>query len=51
MEYDIFTGMLVYADDILLSAPSRHGYRTMINAGSKYGISHNLLFSTNTDKK
>ena len=48
---DIFTGILVYADDIILLAPRRQGLQMMVNTCNDYAMCHNLLFSTNTDPK
>ena len=46
---NIFTGILVYADDIILLAPRREALQLMVNTCSSYATSHNLLFSTNID--
>ena len=44
---DEFVGMIVYADDIALLAPSLDGLQNMINDCAAYAQSHNLKFSTN----
>ena len=46
---DVFTGILVYADDIVLLAPRRQALQLMVDTCSNYAINHNLLFSTNPD--
>ena len=44
---DHFTGILVYADDIVLLAPRRRAMQLMAGICSSYAGEHNLLFSTN----
>ena len=42
----IFMGVVVYADDILLMAPSRGAMQKMLDKCQQYATEHNILFST-----
>ena len=42
----IFTGVVGYADDLLLMAPSRSAMETMLKICEEYGEQNNLEFST-----
>jgi len=46
---NIFTGILVYADDIILLAPKRQALQHLIDTCGQYANQHNLLFSTHVD--
>ena len=43
---NVFVGITVYADDIVLLSPSIDGLQNMINTCSRYAKTHNLTFST-----
>ena len=46
-----FVGIVGYADDLLLIAPSIDSLQDMVKSCEKYGASHNLTFSTHSDIK
>ena len=46
-----FVGVIVYADDIVLLAPSLDGLQNMIDTCSTYAQNHNLKFSMNDNIK
>ena len=46
-----YSGMLGYADDLLLLCPSRGGLQEMLNIAQKYAQAHNVRFSTNPNPK
>ena len=43
---DTFVGVTIYADDILLLAPTRSSLQLMIKEAEMFASSHNILFST-----
>ena len=43
---NVFVGITVYADDIVLLSPSIDGLQNKINTCSRYAKTHNLTFST-----
>ena len=48
---DHYVGILGYADDLLLIAPSRDGLQEMINTCEAYAKDLNLTFSTHSDPR
>ena len=46
-----FVGIVGYADDLLLMAPSIDSLQYMVESCEEYGTSHNLTFSTHSDIK
>lgn len=46
-----YSGMLGYADDLLLLCPSRGELQEMLNIAQKYAQAHNVGFSTNPNPK
>ena len=42
----IFMGVVVYADDILLMAPTRGSMQMMLDKWQTYAAEHNIMFST-----
>ena len=46
---DTFGGILGYADDLLLMAPTLDGLQDMIQTCERYAKEHNLVFSTHTN--
>lgn len=46
-----YSGMLGYADDLLLLCPSRGGLQEMLTIAQNYAQSHNVGFSTNPNPK
>ena len=42
----VFYGAALYADDLVLVAPSRNGLQKMLDLCQKYATEHNLAFST-----
>ena len=44
-----FLGIMGYADDNFLIAPSRESLQEMLDTCQEYALSHNLQFSTNPD--
>ena len=47
--YDIFVGITVYADDVILLAPSRSALQEMLEVTDKFADKHNIVFSTHED--
>ena len=45
----MFTGVFIYADDILLLCPSRPGLQAMVTICEEFAKSNNMKFSTNPD--
>ena len=50
--HDIFVGITVYADDVILLAPSRSALQEMLKVTEKFAKDKNIVFSTheNPDK-
>ena len=48
---DVYFGVFVYADDILLLSASRMGLQAMVNICDKYTADRNLKFGTNPNPK
>ena len=46
---NMYFGIMVYADDIILLCPSRIGLQAMIDICQQFANEHNLQFSTNSD--
>ena len=44
-------GAVVYADDILLLAPTRSAMQAMLDTCDVYADKHNIMFSTDPDPK
>ena len=47
--FDIFVGVTVYADDVILLAPSRSALQEMLKVTENFAKNHNIVFSTNAD--
>jgi hypothetical protein len=47
--FDIFVGVTVYADDVILLAPSRSALQEMLKVTERFAQKHNIVFSTNDD--
>ena len=47
----VFCGVVGYADDLLLLAPSRSGMEKMLTLCEDYAVQNNLEFSTDPDPK
>ena len=47
----VFCGVVGYADDLLLLAPSRSAMATMLRICEQYATEHNLEFSTDPDPR
>ena len=45
----LYMGVVVYADDVLLMAPTRGAMQTMLDRCEKYAATHNIMFSTDPD--
>ena len=45
----LFMGVVVYADDILLMAPTRSAMQAMLNKCEDYAVKNNIMFSTDPD--
>ena len=45
----LFMGVVVYADDILLMAPTRSAMQAMLNTCEAYAVTNNIMFSTDPD--
>ena len=46
---NLYFGIMVYADDIILLSPSRMGLQAMMDICQEFALAHNLKFSTNID--
>ncbi len=46
---DLFAGILIYADHIVLLAPRRHALQLMVDTFSSYAKEYHLIFSANVD--
>ena len=42
----LYMGVVVYADDVLLMAPTRGAMQQMLNKCETYALEHNIMFST-----
>ena len=47
--FDMFVGVTVYADDVILLAPSRAALQEMLKVTDKFAKNNNIVFSTNED--
>ena len=47
---DIFCGILVYADDIVLLAPSANAMRCMLRSCDEYATNFNIVFNAGKSK-
>ena len=47
----LYMGAVVYADDILLLAPTRSAMQAMLDTCDVYAAKHNIMFSTDPDPK
>ena len=47
--HNIFLGIMVYADDVILLCPSRSGLQEMLNVTDKFAAAHNIVFSTHAE--
>ena len=47
----VFCGVVGYADDLLLLAPSRSGMEKMLTICEDYAVQNNLEFSTDPDPR
>ena len=47
--YDIYVGITIYADDVILLAPSRYALQEMLKVTDKFAEHHNIVFSTHED--
>ena len=47
----LFVGVVVYADDVLLMAPTRGAMQAMLSKCEDYAARHNIMFSTDADPK
>ena len=47
----LFIGMVVYADDVLLMAPTKGAMQAMLKQCEDYADRHNIMFSTDPDPK
>ena len=45
----LYMGVVVYADDVLLMAPTRGAMQNMLNKCEEYAATHNIMFSTDQD--
>ena len=45
----LYMGVVVYADDILLMAPTRGAMQMMLDKCEEYATEHNIMFSTDPD--
>ena len=45
----LFMGVVVYADDVLLMAPTRGAMQTMLDKCEEYAAANNIMFSTDPD--
>ena len=45
----VWCGMVGYADDILLLAPSRHAASKMLQLCEEFAAEYNIMFSTNLE--
>ena len=45
----LYMGVVVYADDVLLMAPTRGAMQAMLDKCEQYASDHNILFSTDPD--
>ena len=43
---DVFVGIMVYADDVILLCPSRSGLQEMLKVTETFAEKHNIVFST-----
>ena len=46
LTHPCFEGVVVYADDVLLMAPTRGAMQLMLNKCENYASEHNIMFST-----
>ena len=44
--HDVFPGIMVYADDVILLSPSRSGLQEMLKVMEKFANKNNIVFST-----
>ena len=42
----LYMGVVVYADDVLLMAPTRGAMQAMLDKCEEYAEAHNIMFST-----
>ena len=47
----LYMGAVVYADDVLLMAPTRGGMQMMLDKCEEYAAEHNIMFSTDPDPR
>ena len=45
----LYMGVVVYADDVLLMAPTRGAMQSMLTKCEEYATRHNIFFSTDPD--
>ena len=49
LQYTIFVGVTLYADDVILLAPSRSALQEMLKVTENFAKKHIIVFSTNAD--
>jgi hypothetical protein len=45
----LYMGVVVYAEDVLLMAPTRGAMQTMLDKCEEYAATNNIMFSTDPD--